>query len=135
MHELSESTPQNNDIGMGELTAMCVNWSWIVSLAQCCEDVWNTSGRDAAKQFATSNITVEVLREALTGGDSLVRTKVLHIMSLWKSNEVWANLIGALRSDPCPIVRHYAAFFLGITPHRAAISALGHSLINDADDL
>ncbi|HKU73789.1 MAG TPA: HEAT repeat domain-containing protein [Pyrinomonadaceae bacterium] len=135
MHELSESTPRNNDLGLEKLTAMCVDWSWIVSLAQRCESIWNKSGRDAAKQFATSEITVEVLRKALAAGDALVRTKVLHMMSLWKSNEVLADLTAALRSDPCPIVRHEAAYFLGITRDPAAISALGHSLINDADEL
>ena len=111
------------------------HWIAIVSLAQTCERIWNDSGRNAATHFALKNTDLATLRAALQEGDELVRTKALHLMSFWPSEEVISDLSVALQCDPCPVVRHEAAYFLGITHEPNALTALGNSMLTDGDEL
>jgi HEAT repeat protein len=111
------------------------DWSWVVTLAQSCERIWNDHGRGQAKVFAKEKAELSTLRRGLQESTELERTKILYIMSLWDSPEVVNDLSVALQFDPCPVVRHEAAYFLGLTHDTAAIEPLGRSMLKDEDEL
>jgi HEAT repeat protein len=135
MDETTQLLADDRSLCVTELANHPDEWHWVVRLAQSCERLWNERGRGAAKEFARKNIELNVLRHALLHGSELVRTKVLHLMSLWNSPEVLSDLSHALRNDPCPVVRHEAAYFLGLTHELGALEALGFSMLNDCDEI
>jgi HEAT repeat protein len=132
----AEHEQVSNDSVVTERTlGTATTCTWVVEVAQKCEEIWNDSGRTAARRFAEENTALGDLRRSLTNGNSLERTKALYLMSLWEPSIVLEDFWTTLNTDSCPIVRHEAAYFLGTMRTQQAIDYLGQALLTDTDEL
>jgi HEAT repeat protein len=136
MQKMAQQTTGKKD-NMSQITSSNEpsDWSWVIKAAQTCENLWNQNGRASAKSFAEGSVSLPALRTALVEGNSLVRTKTLHIMSLLNPLLVLEDINSILRTDPCPVVRHEAAYFLGTMRNQEAVQSLGEALLHDNDEL
>jgi len=135
MRDIKELANSLIEIGVIQRDSSLQDWAWVVRLSQSCERAWNQSGRQAARALAQESTDLPTLRRGLLDGNELVRTKVLHLLSLWNPSEVIKDLNRALEKDPCPVVRHEAAYFLGMTHDIAAVEPLTISMVNDENEL
>jgi HEAT repeat protein len=110
-------------------------WSRIRDIAERAEAVYEAHGRAAAREIVLSAIGYEVVRDAVHNGDELTRRKSLALLYCWDAKLAAQHLVHVLRSDPCPVVRHEAAYYLGLLNQPETLEPMMTSLREDSAEL
>jgi HEAT repeat protein len=107
----------------------------IVDFAEAAESVQTAEGFRAAREFVFWQSTEADILSALTSEDALFRRKALGLLIYWGTQTGMRTLIDALREDPCPIVRHEAAFYMAFWGHDEFVVPLCDALLRDPEPL
>ena len=107
----------------------------VVELAELAEATVEDFGKAAAREIVISALIFSVVLDAVRDGDELTRRKALGLLHYWDPARAACELVTALHSDPCPVVRHEAAYYLATLKRPETIAALEAALRNDPIDL
>ena len=107
----------------------------LLALADECAQVASINGIFQARKLAESNTHLDRLRSALQCGSGTVRRKVMYLLCIYEAEQVIGDIASVLTNDPCPIVRHEAAFFLGALKTHEAVAALERALLTDEEEI
>jgi len=110
-------------------------YAWVVALAADCDAAFDAHGKANAKKCILARASVGDLRQALQDGDGVIRRKTLQLLSILEPREALEDVSGVLAKDPCPVVRHEAAFFLGALRIQEAVDPLCQAMLYDKEDL
>src|SRR4051794_35771167 len=84
--------------------------SSVLEVAHKAELLYEAAGKIAARELVLSCLDFEFVLETVRSGNELSRRKSLSLLEFWDADLAAAELVRVLRSDPCPVVRHEAAY-------------------------
>jgi|SRR5579864_3317627 HEAT repeat protein len=107
----------------------------LLVIAEECERIGSIQGVSAARKLAESHTHLGRLRSALRCKSGVVRRKVMYLLCIHEPEQVLGDIALVLANDPCPVVRHEAAFFLGALKLHGAVTHLEKALLNDEEEI
>jgi len=107
----------------------------LISVAVEVESLSLRSGVAIAGKVARARVSIAELSHALHCHNALARIKALSLISYFENSESLPLFAMVLQDDPSPVVRHEAAYFLGMSGAEDAAEHLGLALSRDVSNL
>lgn len=107
----------------------------VLEVAHKAELLYEAAGKIAARNLVLSCLDFDSVLAGVQSGDELTRRKSLSLLEFWDAGRAAAELVRVLRFDPCPIVRHEAAYFLATLKRAETVAPLIEALLNDGNEL
>jgi HEAT repeat protein len=129
------SAPREEAISRRSSPTVSSDVALIVELAELAEATYDTKGKEATRNLVVTTVSYDAVRSAIRLGDELTRRKSLGLLHYFDPKIAARELVDALRGDPCPIVRHEAAYYLATLKRPETVQPLIEALRTDPVDL